>query len=100
MAAKYSKSSPYYTTGFYGAFLDIINPRTISKRTDDVSFTIDHTYQNRPDLLAYDLYGDSALWWVFIARNPNVLRDPIFDFLAGVTIYIPKKSTLVQELGL
>jgi hypothetical protein len=29
-----------------------------------------------------------------------VLRDPIFDFLPGVKIYLPKKSTLVQDLGL
>jgi hypothetical protein len=57
-------------------------------------------YENRPDLLAYDLYGNAALWWVFIARNPNVIEDPLLDFRAGVSIYIPKKETLVKDLGL
>jgi hypothetical protein len=50
-------------------------------------------------MLASDLYGDSALWWVFAMRNPNVLKDPLFDFRAGVQIFIPKKATLQQDLG-
>jgi prophage DNA circulation protein len=51
-------------------------------------------------LLAYDLYGDSALWWVFAMRNPNTIQDPVFDFLPGTTIFIPKKETIVAALGL
>ena len=100
MAVQYSKKSPYYTTGRYGNFLDVLTYRSISKQSTDVYYTIDKIYQNRPDLLAFDLYGDSALWWVFAARNPNVLKDPLFDFVAGVSIYIPKKSVLDQDLGL
>jgi hypothetical protein len=100
MAAEYSKTSPYYLTGMYGKFLDIMTPRDFTKREDDVYYEIDKIYSSRPDLLAYDIYGDANLWWVFSARNPNVLRDPIFDFLPGVKIYLPKKSTLIQDLGL
>ena len=74
--------------------------RKLSKQVDDVKYTIDKVYQNRPDLLAFDLYGDANLWWVFVQRNPDVLRDPVFDFLPGVTIYIPKKNTIVNDLGL
>ena len=96
----YAKTSPYYNTGFYGNFLDIMTQRPIRKLDSDASITINKTYENRPDLLAYDLYGDADLWWVFTARNPNVLRDPVFDFLSGVEIYVPKKDTLVQDLGL
>lgn len=97
----YSKSSPYYNTKtFGGQFLDVLVYRPIDKQPDDVSFTINGTYQYRPDLLAYDLYGDSGLWWVFKSRNPNSIDDPIFDFRAGVTIYIPKKTTLVTNLGI
>jgi hypothetical protein len=29
-----------------------------------------------------------------------VLQDPVFDFVPGATIYIPKKETLVAALGL
>ena len=52
------------------------------------------------DLLAFDLYSDSRLWWVFTQRNPNSLPDPFFDFVVGVGIYIPKLSTLTQVLGI
>jgi alpha-L-fucosidase len=101
MTVEYSKASPYYNTNNFGnKFLDILVNRDIEKQSDDVSYTIDKIYEYRPDLLAYDLYGDSALWWVFRARNPNVLDDPIFDFSAGTTIMIPKKTTLVDNLGL
>lgn len=100
MATTYSKTSPYYSTGLYGNFLDIMDARPITKNPGDVSFVINKTYEHRPDLLAYDLYGDAALWWVFAARNPNVLKDPLFDFVVNVEIYIPKKNSLVADLGL
>ena len=80
--------------------MDVIDYRTISKKIDDVIFTITNTYEYRPDMLAYDLYGDSGLWWVFRARNPNALEDPLLDFRAGVTIYLPKQETLISDLGL
>jgi hypothetical protein len=96
----YAKTSAYYNTGFYGKYLDVMTYRTFAKSESDASMTINATYANRPDLLAYDLYGDANLWWVFTARNPNVLRDPVFDFLPGVQIYIPNKTTLVRDLGL
>jgi alpha-L-fucosidase len=101
MTTQYSKASPYFSTNVFGnKFLDVLTYREIDKQSDDVSYTIDNIYQHRPDLLAFDLYGDSALWWVFRARNPNVLDDPLFDFRSGVTIMIPKKETLVSNLGL
>lgn len=80
--------------------MDVIDYRTISKKIDDVIFTITNTYEYRPDMLAYDLYGDSGLWWVFRARNPNSLEDPLLDFRAGVTIYLPNQQTLTTDLGL
>jgi hypothetical protein len=33
-------------------------------------------------------------------RNPNVIQDPIFDFTTGTVIYIPKKTTIINALGL
>jgi hypothetical protein len=54
----------------------------------------------RPDLLAYDLYNDSKLWWVFSQRNPNTLKDPLFDFVLGTWIYLPQYTTLENALSL
>jgi hypothetical protein len=96
----YSKTSPYTTTQTFAFFLDVANIPAIPYDPSDVSYKIDAVYKNRPDLLAFDLYGDSALWWVFSIRNPNVLQDPIYDFLPGAIIFIPKKDTLTAALGL
>ena len=51
-------------------------------------------------MLAYDLYDNAGLWWVFAVRNPNVLIDPIFDFVPGQIIFIPRKEALVAQLGI
>ena len=98
----YPATSPYYQTSvFDGKFLDFMTNRVVPAQPSDVLYTIHLVYQYRPDLLAFDLYSDSRLWWVFAARNPNRLGpDPYFDFKAGIEIYIPKLDTLKQALGI
>lgn len=98
----YPATSPYYSTNVTNAkFLDFLTYRPIPKYASDVIFTITEVYQYRPDLLAYDLYGDSRLWWVFAERNPNKLGyDPYFEFTTGKEIYVPKLSTLQEVLGI
>lgn len=98
----YPSTSPYKETEvFNDKFLDCMIYRPIPSFSSDVLYTIPEVYQYRPDLLAYDLYSDGRLWWVFAARNPNRLGfDPYFDFVAGVQIYIPKLETLRQVLGI
>lgn len=90
----YDRTSLYSKTGFTSGFMDVAKFPEIPKLSDDVVMTINKTYQFRPDLLAFDLYGTSNFWWVFALRNPNTIKDPIFDMLPGVRIYIPKKSTI------
>lgn len=98
--ATYSQSSMYFTTSVVDNYLDFLNFRPIPKTGDDVQYTISTVHALRPDILAYDLYGDPGLWWVFAARNPNSIEDPIFDFQAGRTIFLPKLSTLKEVLGI
>lgn len=100
MTAVYNKTSPYFLTPSFGTFLDVLNFRTISQFPDDTEYVINSFYNHRPDILAYDLYDDAGLWWVFIVRNPDVLRDPVFDFTTGKTIFIPKKEALIAQLGI
>jgi hypothetical protein len=97
--AIYDSTSAYYTTGYSQFFLDVMTNRPIPKQTDDQVMTITQTYEYRPDMLALDLYSNSALWWVFYQRNPNTLTAPPLDFKAGVQIYLPKISTLRSVLG-
>lgn len=98
--AIYSNVSPWYNTLFKQDYLDILTIRPVSSEPDDFLYTIQAQYAYRPDLLAFDLYGDAALWWVFIQRNLDQLEDPIFDFTPGKQIYIPKNSSLRSVLGI
>lgn len=95
----YTKTSPYYNTSMVNNYLDVINFRDIPKERDDILFELTSTYEHRPDLLAYDLYKDQKLWWVFAVRNRSVIKDPVFDMVAGVKIYLPKASTLQRVIG-
>jgi hypothetical protein len=97
--AQYDATSPYFETGYSQFFLDSMVNRPIPREDDDISFVINLTYQYRPDLLAFDLYGNGALWWVFYQRNPNTLTTPPLDFAVGVQIFLPKIATLRSTLG-
>lgn len=97
--AQYDATSPYYQTGYSQFFLEVMVNRPIPKENDDITFTINTTYQYRPDLLAFDLYGNAGLWWVFYQRNPNTLQAPPMDFAVGTLIYLPKINTLKSALG-
>jgi hypothetical protein len=97
--ATYNATSPYYTTGYSQFFLDTMVNRPIPSQSDDLPFTINQTYQYRPDLLAFDLYDNGGLWWVFYQRNPNTLTKPPLDFVIDTFIYVPKLSTLRSVLG-
>ena len=97
----YPGTSPYQSTGVVnGKFLDIMVNRPIPMNPSDVYYTILPVYDLRPDMFAYDMYNNPSLWWVFAQRNPNRLKDPLFDFKAGLGIYVPKLDTLVQVLGI
>ena len=97
--AQYDATSPYFETTYSQFFLDTMVNRPIPKENDDLTFTINTTYQYRPDLLAFDLYGIAGLWWVFYQRNPNTLQAPPMDFKTGTLIYLPKITTLKSALG-
>ena len=97
--AQYDATSPYFETGYSQFFLDSMVNRPIPREDDDISFVINLTYQYRPDLLAFDLYGNGALSWVFYQINPNTLTAPPLDFAVGTQIFLPKIATLRSSLG-
>lgn len=96
----YKGTSPYFRTSSDKGYLDVITYRSIPAEADDILFEVTKTYEYRPDLLAYDLYQDVNLWWVFAVRNNTVLKDPVYDLEAGIKIYLPKITTIKSALGL
>lgn len=98
--AAYGSTSPYSTTQVKnGQYLDVLQIRPVPAQSDDVLYTVEPQFTHRPDLLAYAVYGNSKLWWVFAQRNMDVLKDPVFDLVAGVDIFLPKASQLQKLLG-
>jgi hypothetical protein len=97
--AAYTKSSPWTTTQQNNLYLELLEIRPVPAESDDFRYVIENQYKHRPDLLAYDLYGNPKLWWVFVQRNMSVLKDPIYDFEPGTSIYLPKRSNLEKFLG-
>lgn len=77
-----------------GIFMGVNTLPTIKRSQQDEEYLINAKYDERPDLLAHEVYGNSRLWWVFALRNPDVLKDPIRDFTAGKTIILPAESSL------
>lgn len=98
--AKYAKDSPWSNTRIVkGQYLDILKIRPVPAEGDDILYTLEAQYTYRPDLLAYDLYGSTKLWWVFAQRNLDILKDPVYDMVPGVKIYLPKGDSLSKILG-
>lgn len=97
--AVYPQSSPWSSTTQNNLYLELLDIRPVPAEDDDLLYTIENQYKHRPDLLAYDLYGNPKLWWVFVQRNMSVIKDPIYDFEPGTKIYLPKKSNLSRFLG-
>jgi hypothetical protein len=95
----YDKHSPYFQTNQvtnYVQYLGYWSGQYISPQSTDSLYEIPNAYKNRPDLLSYELYQTSMLWWVFALRNPNQLIDPVWDFIPGLTIYVPSKDRLIR----
>jgi hypothetical protein len=104
MTVNYKPDSPYYQTQMNGpergGYLGTLNYRAILPADDDVLHVLTQVHQHRPDMLAFDLYENANLWWVFSVRNRNVIVDPIWDFVVGIKIYIPKRTTITASLGI
>lgn len=98
--ARYENTSPWGNTKIRnGQYLDILSIRPVPAENDDILYEIEPQYTHRPDLLAYDLYGSHKLWWIFAQRNMDTLKDPVYDFVAGTKIYLPKGRNVSAQLG-
>lgn len=97
--AAYTKASPWALTPQNNLYLELLTIRPVPAEPDDYQYTIEPQYKHRPDLLAYDVYGNAKLWWVFVQRNMSEIRDPIYDFVPGKKIFLPKKANLEKYLG-
>lgn len=62
----------------------------------DIPFPITSKYVNRPDLVAYDMYGASTLMWLVLQYN-NIL-DPSLELVEGTILTLPTKTRVLTEI--
>jgi len=89
MAANSKPTSQYLLTPVKDWYLNFWEPRVVPKRDYDKIIIIPAEYNQRPDLLSQVEYGTPNLWWVFAVRNPDLILDPINDYVSGLEIYVP-----------
>lgn len=86
----YRTDSLYRDTKITGQYLDVLDINNIDVvNTTTTDIIIEEKYDEKPDLLAHDLYGNAKLWWVFALFNEDKLSDPIIDFKTGLKISVP-----------
>lgn len=100
MKLTYPSTSPYASTKQTSWYLGKYVHRSIPSAPDDKKIIISAKYENRPDLLANDLYGSPAYWWVFMVRNRNEIKHPLWDLVAGMQIMVPSQAHLNKSLGI
>lgn len=62
----------------------------------DYYITIEPKYNQKPGLLALDLYGTERLEWIFYYFNKEQMDDIIFSLKTGIMIRIPTKARLMK----
>lgn len=95
----YPSQSAYAATPQTASHIGRYVHREITPSSDDSYLVIEPKYENRPDLLAFELYGNPNYWWVFYSRNLDQIRDPIWDFVSGIEIVVPSEDHLRNSLG-
>lgn len=93
----YKKTSVYRRTPLNKKYLDIYEPPISSDTSNMKKYKITPKYHLRPDLMAYELYGNSEYWWIFAVLNRGIIKDPLFDFVEGLEIYMPEN---LSQIGL
>ncbi|ASV44766.1 baseplate wedge subunit [Agrobacterium phage Atu_ph07] len=96
---KYRSGSPYAATPQTSWYLENLVLRQIDRAPSDKKITLHPKYENRPYNLSYDLYGTRDFWWVFMVLNIDIIRDPIYDFKAGIEIYVPTRERVLGNTG-
>lgn len=94
---KYDSRSPYAKTQIDGRFLGhYVHRRAPAADKSDKVMKVSLRWHHRPDLMAYDIYGDARYWWVIPARNG--LEDLTFGVEYGMKLFVPSADR-VGKLG-
>ena len=92
MTVNYKRTSSYRNTSVVNGELGPYVPAAQIDFRQTRKIELGQKFHRRPDLLAFELYDDAKLWWIFVLFNRNTIQDPIHDFVTGITINVPTKE--------
>ena len=95
---KYSVKSYLKNTGFKTFYLDVANLPKIPLTNGDI-IQVPPECENRIDLFSYQQYGSSRLWWIIALANADIIRDPTWDFKAGMVVFVPRDEALLSSVS-
>jgi hypothetical protein len=84
------EGSQYANTDVNDYYLDLWVKVDVPVSIYDKKITLEPRHHERPDMLSFEMYGTKDYWWVFMQRNQDLIFDPIYDFKAGMEIYVPE----------
>lgn len=96
MSAIYDKKSYLRNTTTRRFYLDVAKlPSTAGVGGKTV--VVPPECENRIDLFAFQQYGSSRYWWMIALANADIIRDPLWDFHAGMVVFVPDSTKLSEE---
>lgn len=79
-------------------YLDVAKLPKLSDSVGDLVI-VPTECENRIDLFSYQQYGSSRYWWLIALANADLIKDPIWDFTAGLTVLVPRDTELLEKLA-
>lgn len=70
--------------------------RNIRQRDDDIFHTVTNSEAMRPDLIAFNQYGDPTLAWLVLQYNHIV--DHIVELTEGTEIRLPPRQRVLLNI--
>ena len=92
--SRYKKTRLYTSGG--KTFFGIWNPPNIKLDGDEKVITIRAHQAGSLDKIAYEEYGDRALWWAI--AYVNNIKNPPEEVVAGLELVIPKPDNIKEAL--
>jgi hypothetical protein len=94
------KYSMFIRTPVYRVGEDIVfglRREVVMPDVTDVVIEVTQAMDGRLDVLAFELYGTSDLWWVIAELNQ--ITDPMTEVKQGVELRVPRSERLFNILS-
>jgi len=80
-----------------GFYLDVNSLPSLLRSTGK-TVIVPPECEHRIDLFSYQQYSTSRLWWVIALANADIIKDPIWDFKSGMSLFVPTNNQLLEQL--